>query len=135
MGPATYKATNHATFPINSLGGRGCQPVAGGPSSYTEIHTDTLCTLLPVTSSGKQPIRHVIPIWDLDLSLKGLSDILLKKTSLVSLKKESERSPRVLMIPQGGILCPSDTPEIGPQRLNRPLLAWAAGTFHSRLQR
>jgi hypothetical protein len=137
VGPAINKATNHATFPRSSLG-VGTQPLAGGPSSSTEIHPVTLCTLFPVTSSAKSPIRHVTPVWDLDLSLKGLFDILLKKTSLVSLKEGSEKSPRVarsswfcreepfvLLIPLG----------FGFQRLNQPLLAWAAGTFHSRLQR
>lgn len=76
--------------------------------------------LAPVTSSGKQPIGHVTPIWDLDLSLKELSDILLKKTSLVSLKEGSERSPQVLMTPQEGTLCPSDTPEIWASETKSP---------------
>lgn len=45
-----------------------------------------------MTSSGKQPTRHVTSVWVLDLSLKGLSDIFLKRTSFVSLKEGSQRS-------------------------------------------
>lgn len=89
------------------------------------MHTVTL--LLPVTSSGKSPIRHVTSVWDLELSLKGLTDILLKKTGLISLKEGSERSPWVVMVVLEGTLGPSDTPGIWVSETKSPpagLVSW-----------
>lgn len=64
-------------------------------------------------------LRQATPVWDLDPSLKGPSDIPLK-TSLVSLKEGPEKSLWVIMFLQGGTLCPSETPGIWASETKLP---------------